>query len=56
MAHGSPGPLSSRTVGFPESGWRRRLSPKDLPVFPVVYLYQLRPARLYSMAKAAFAL
>ena len=24
-------PLSSRTVGFPESGWQQQLSPKDLP-------------------------
>jgi len=27
-------PLSSRTVGFPESGWQRRLSPEDLPGAP----------------------
>jgi len=43
-------PLSSRTVGFPESGWRRRLSPKDLPVLPEVQaLARIRPvdARLY---------
>jgi hypothetical protein len=24
-------PLSSRTVGFPESGWQQQLSPEDLP-------------------------
>ena len=27
-------PVYSDAVGFPESGWRRRLSPKDLPVLP----------------------
>ena len=25
-------PLSSRTVGFPESGWQQQLSLKDLPM------------------------
>ena len=43
-------PLSSRTVGFPESGWQRQLSPKDLPSQPEVQaLARIHPwvVRLY---------
>ena len=37
-------PLSSRTVGFPESGWQQQLSPEDLPRHPEAQaLARVRP-------------